>query len=119
MVKMILAVPHNFNAEYFCHLATTMLNVDRQHCDKTDYDLGDFVTARLSQTPYFDEYEIGAELIDFETIDVISKLQELCPLVNIHFENDGSKDAPADVYGEDYFDEAYYYLFKYAGTHTA
>lgn len=118
MVKMVLTVPHDFNAALFLDVVTDLVNNGRNDLDgnyKYEYSLGDRLTWRNSQTPFCKEYEIDADLIDFDVIDAIKKMQELCPLVNIHFESDG---IPAQkTYWEDefYFNNACYELYHYSG----
>jgi hypothetical protein len=115
MVKMILNVPHGFNVGLFCHIVTEIVNNSRDNCGrnwKMDYDLGDLVTWRDSQSDR-DEYCLNAEWTDFEIVDAIGKLQELCP-VEVHFENDGEAE-PESNFGDDYYYDACYELFKSAG----
>lgn len=112
MVKMILTVPHNFNAELFFSIVTDVVNNGRDGLDgaeKYEYSLGDKLNMRRSQTPYVEEYEIDASLIDFEVVEVIQKLQELCPLTEVHCESDGVPTA------QKYWDDEYYYGTAYEG----
>ena len=118
MVKLILTVPLNFNAALFLDVVTDVVNSNRDNADgnyKYEYSLGDCINWRISQNPNFKEYEIDAALIDFEVIDVIKKMQELCPLVDIHCENDNAPASKTCRDDEFYYNDAYYELFKSAG----
>lgn len=118
MIKMVLTVPHTFNAALFLDVVTDLVNSKRDNADgnyKYEYSLGDRLNWRSSEIPHYEEYEIDADLIDFEVIDAIKKMQELCPLVNIHFESDGTPAVKTYWQDEFYFNNACFELYRYAG----
>lgn len=84
MVKMILSAPHGFDAVKFLNLASELSRA--RYSDDYDLDLGEYISPR-DGTLYLDEYELDAEDITLEQIEIICELQTLCTLVNIHFEN--------------------------------
>lgn len=111
MLKMILRVPRNFDAEYFCHVVTALVNDGKEDYDCTDYDLGDCVTGRDNLRAMFDgefEYEIDADLIDLETIEVIQSLQKICPAVQFYFEDSGY-DKNAIIDDDEFYRAELYY----------
>lgn len=120
MLKLVLNVPNNFDAESFCHVVTALVNSGKEHYDRTDYDLGDCCKWRKDySTKIWHEYEIDAKLIDFETIETICKLQKLCPLVDAYFENsEDSTATPKKAVPEvpdEFYADVYYELFKRGG----
>lgn len=78
MAKMIIKVPHGYNAAKFMDIASE-LSRSRLGSDY-DLNLGDYLTPRLGAR-FGDEYELDGENITVEQLDVIKDLQKICPEV--------------------------------------
>lgn len=88
MVKMILTVPAGFDAVKLLNVASELY---RARFDTDfDIDLGDFASLHFDSDETSLRYEVDAELVDFRMVAILDELQELCPLVGKHFEQDGS-----------------------------
>ncbi len=141
MVKLVLNVPAGFNAELFCNVASALVR-DEAGDDRREYDynLGDFISRHYvagdkvfyfgdnkyiqpmdalieeaQKTRAYVSYEVSTDWVDVAHLEALKKLQELCPEVEFHFENCGdgeNEECPGD---EEYFDNAYYDLFKHNG----
>lgn len=83
MVKMIISAPHGFDVRQFMNLTSELSRA--RYGDDYDLDLGEYISARTGAV-YLDEYELDAEDITLEQIDIIRELQALFSLLNIHFE---------------------------------
>ena len=124
MIKMILTVPHGFNAETFGNVATSMVRDSQNEFDRRDYDynLGDFLSVHCAKDDsnwitfnYYDlkgmdTYEVNADYVDMEHIAALMKLQKICPQVEFHFENSGNGKNDTRYFGcndscKDFFEE--------------
>lgn len=135
MKMLILRVPAGFNAELYCNVATSMTRDSQNEFDSRDYDfeLGEYVRphyvagdrvyafgdneyivpieALMTRKPKdFELYEINADWLDMALLDSLVKLQELCPEVEMWFENNG--DGKNEVVDWDYGWENYCNLYR-------
>lgn len=109
MVKMILTVPAGFDAVKLLNVASELYRA--RFGSDFDINLGDFAYKRLERikrvtvheidgklvecVEYFDAYEVVGELVDFRMVAILDELQELCPQVSKHFEQDGTGETYA------------------------
>ena len=117
MLMMIVRTPRDFDAVAFFNAVTSIVRDEQNETDRLDYDfnlgehlsihyvpagswyVGDGVwytpiSVKIEEAkkpaPNFVEYEVNADFLDMACIEVIERLQTLCPEVEIHFENTGS-----------------------------
>ena len=104
MIKMILTVPHNFDAKTFGNIATAIVRDETENeyeRREYDYDLGDFLHIHFAKDDHSvgtfnyyhlkntDTYEVNADFVDIAHIAALVKLQKLFPQIEFHFENTG------------------------------
>ena len=99
MVNMILKVPVGFDAKAFMHFVTLILNGQDKNFGM-EFDLGELLSGspldNLDELGKVNAYEINAEFIDFETIDILKELQKICPEVEFYFEHNDYCNAISD-----------------------
>ena len=80
MSKIIITVPRGYNAAKFMDIASE-LSRSRLGSDY-DLNLGDYLTPRFGSL-FNEEYELDAENVAKEQLDVIEELQKICTEVQI------------------------------------
>ena len=117
MLKMILTVPRNFDAQTFCDIATSIVRDETENeyeRKRGDYDceLGIFLNRHFVKDNdgwgtfnYYnlknsEVYEVNADFVDMAHIVALMKLQKLCPQVDFHFENSGNGKNDSRYYSD-------------------
>lgn len=88
MVKMILTVPAGFDAVKLLNVASELYRA--RYGSDYDINLGDYASLHFDSDETSLRYEVDGELVDLRMVAILDELQELCPQVGKHFEQDGS-----------------------------